>query len=221
MAFFVSNRQMSANSTVGTLKKMKVTNIVLKLVSAVSFVILSAITQAQEAKIPTSSDFNIGEQWEWARINNETKKPQYNFFRRVASENGKKSFVERKKHTQITQTFLGGSPENPSRVWPLKVGHKWVYKNEFTSVVGVSVVTNQSVEVISFEEVTVTAGKFMAYKITYIGTYRNSIGEKELDEGVYNETYWYAPSVKADVKYISENGKDYFYLRELIKYSKD
>ncbi|MFT5521050.1 MAG: hypothetical protein ACI9IA_001650 [Enterobacterales bacterium] len=200
---------------------MKIMNVVLKLVSAITLIVISTITQAQESKIPTSTDFNLGEQWEWARINNQTKKPEYNFFRKVVSKDGEKLFFERKKYNQLTRTFLGGSPKNPSRVWPLKVGNKWDYKNQFVSVVGVSVETSQSVEVLSFEEVTVAAGKFMAYKIAYIGSYINRKEDNSMEEGVYNETYWYAPSVKADVKYISEDGKDYLYRRELIQYSKN
>ena len=193
---------------------MKIMPLILRLVSTVLFVLISAVTQAQESDIPTSIDFEIGEQWEWARINNETKIPEYNFFREVVSKDGKKLFVERKNHLQIAQTFLGGSPKNPSRVWPLKIGNKWDYKDKFTSAVGVDVVTSQSVEVISFEEVTVAAGTFMAFKIAYRGTYSNSTEAT----GIYNETYWYAPAIKADVKYVSEDGKDYYYKRELIKY---
>ena len=190
--------------------------VVFQIVSAVSFVLISTITQAQESEIPTSIDFDVGERWEWARINNETKKPEWNFFRTVVSNDGTKLFSDGENHTQITQTFLGGSSEKPWRVWPIKTGKKWDYENKFTSADGTLVVTSQSVEVLSFEEVTVAAGKFMAYKIAYKGTFSNNRGV-----GVMNETYWYAPSVKADVKYISEDGKDYFYKRELIKYSKN
>ena len=191
-------------------------DVVFRLIGTVSFVLISTITQAQESEIPTSIDFDVGERWEWARINNETKKPEWNFFRTVVSNDGTKLFSDGENHTQITQTFLGGSSEKPWRVWPIKIGKKWDYENKFTSADGTLVVTSQSVEVLSFEEVTVAAGKFMAYKIAYKGTFSNNRGV-----GVMNETYWYAPSVKADVKYISEDGKDYFYKRELIKYSKN
>jgi hypothetical protein len=193
---------------------MKIMVAVFRLASAISFVLISTISQAQESEMPTSIDFDVGERWEWARINNETKKPEWNFFRTVVSQNGTKLFFDGKNNTPITQTFLGGNSEKPSRVWPIKIGKKWDYKNEFTSADGTLVITSQRVEVLSFEEVTVTAGKFMAYKIAYRGTFRNSRGT-----GAMNETYWYAPSLKADVKYISEDGKDYFYQRELITYS--
>lgn len=185
-----------------------------KLLFAVYILLITTISQAQESKIPSDIDFDVGEQWEWARINNDTKKPEYNFFRNVVNKQGKKLFFDGKNYSQITETFLGGSVEKSWRIWPIKVGNKWQYDNKFTSVVGVEAITNQHVEVLDYEEVTVTAGTFMAYKIAYIGTYRNSIGT-----GIYNETYWYAPSIKADVKYISEDGLDYYYKRELISYS--
>ena len=209
---FISNQ--NARSIYGLIKEMKVMNKVFRLVSTLSFVLVCTVARAQESKIPTSIDFDVGERWEWARINNETKKPEWNFFRTVVSKDDTTLFFDGKNHTQITQTFSGGSLDQPWRIWPIKIGNKWDYKNEFTSAVGMLVITSQSAEVLAFEEVTVAAGKFMAFKIAYRGTFQNSKGT-----GTMNETYWYAPSVKADVKYISEDGKDYFYLRELIKHS--
>ena len=73
----------------------------------------------------------------------------------------------------------------------------------------------QDAEVVAQEEVSVPAGKFMAFKIEYRGWYRNSRGSS----GKQNDTYWYAPEVKADVKHIRDDGYN-MYTRELINYKR-
>ena len=172
-----------------------------------------SIAETQETSIPTSNDFEIGERWEWARINNETKLPEWNFFRSIVEKDGTKLFFDGKNHTQITQVFFDGKSRKPWRVWPIKVGRQWEYENEYKQADGTLFAVSQNVEVVSFEEVIVTAGKFMAYKIMYKGSARNSRGTF-----TQNDIYWYAPSIRAYVKFTSEDGKGYFYQRELVKY---
>jgi len=65
--------------------------------------------------------------------------------------------------------------------------------------------------VVAYEEVTVPAGKFMAFKIEHRGWFRNSRGSS----GIQKDTYWYAPDAKADVKHIRDDEYN-MYTRELI-----
>lgn len=53
----------------------------------------------------------------------------------------------------------------------------------------------------------------MAYKIIHKGFYRNSNG----NNGRQNDTFWYSPEAKADVKHLRDDGYN-LYTRELVSY---
>jgi hypothetical protein len=57
--------------------------------------------------------------------------------------------------------------------------------------------------VIGFEKVTVPAGTFDSYKIDCSGYWNNVFGNTA--NGSFSETFWYAPSVKRNVKSYYEN----------------
>jgi hypothetical protein len=66
--------------------------------------------------------------------------------------------------------------------------------------------------VVAYEEVSVPAGKFMAFKIEHDGFVRfGNFSGRMVD------TYWYAPAAMADAKHSRHAGSRYF-TRELVKY---
>ncbi|EAY31332.1 hypothetical protein M23134_04165 [Microscilla marina ATCC 23134] len=106
--------------------------------------------------------------------------------------------------------------DTPYRSWPLKVGKKWKYESKWTNESGEKGITSQDAEVISFEELNLPAGKFMAYKIKYVGYIQNyQVGGK----GKVTDTFWYSPKLKQNIKHIQEGGGGFRYTSELINYT--
>ena len=188
--------------------------IVQSLTAMACFVAVSA-THAQTAEMPKPQEFKVGETWEWRQTDNRTKLEEGKRSRTVIDDEGILKFAS---HTgekfQIAVAFLGRPATKPWRVWPLEIGKKWDHEYEWMrSSDGVKVNTQQTVEVVAYEEVSVPAGKFMAFKIEYRGWYHNSRGNK----GKLQETYWFAPDAKADVKHSFDDGYSQ-YTRELVRY---
>ena len=179
-----------------------------------------AISHAQKAEMPAPTSFNVGDAWEWRQVDNRTKLEEGKPTRTVVKVDGILKFSNGTTNSQISAAFIDGvggyqhSPK-PWRVWPLEVGKKWVFDADWVRSDGVSGNTKQDAEVLAYEEVTVPAGKFMAFKIEYRGWYRNSRG----GSGKQDDTYWYAPDVNADVKHIRDDGFN-MYTRELISYKR-
>ncbi len=190
-------------------------NSVTQCVAAIICLSLSAISQAQTAEMPIPSSFNVGDKWEWRRIDNRTKQEEGKFSRTVVKIDGILQFSDGAKNHQISQEFLGKPSTKPWRVWPLAIGKKWEYEEDWTRDDGATGNTKQNVEVVAYEEVTVPAGKFMAFKIEYKGWYRRNGGRS----GKQNDTYWYAPDAKANVKRTRDDGHN-MYTQELVIYTK-
>ena len=74
---------------------------------------------------------------------------------------------------------------------------------------------SQDVEVLSYQEETVEAGTFLAYKIQYKGKITNSRGYSANAD----EVWLYAPEVKNFIK-LTQIQDDFRYEEELIEYSK-
>lgn len=104
--------------------------------------------------------------------------------------------------------------KTPKYDWPLEVGKKWKFENNWTSQDGTTGNQNQDAEVLSFKEETVEAGTFMAYTIKYTGRTSNSRGYSADEE----EIWLYAPKVKNFIKLIQNQG-EFSYTEELIEYS--
>jgi hypothetical protein len=108
-----------------------------------------------------------------------------------------------------TNPFFNTKSLSPFCEWPLEVGKTWDYKGEF---MGGETSLKQTAKVVAFEDVTVTAGTFKAYKIVYSGwAMRNGRSWNRID------THWYAPSIKADVKSLIDT-PDHQGIVELVSY---
>ena len=175
-------------------------------------------SHAQKAEMPAISAFIAGDTWEWRQVDNRTKMEEKRRTRTTVDVNGKPLFrhSEEVGDSEISLSLLG-TPASMSRIaWPLEVGKKWVFNGNWIRVDGVSGNTKQDAVVTAFEEITVPAGKFMAYKIEYRGWYQTS----RPGSGKQNDTFWYAPEVFAEVKHIRDDGFNQ-YTRELLSYKHD
>lgn len=188
-------------------------NSLLKILAVICFA-GPAASYAQKAEMPAPSIFNAGDTWEWRQIDNRTTLEEGKRTRTVVKVDGTLMFSNGANNSQISQAFIGEPASKPWRVWPLEVGKKWVYDGDWVRADGMRGNTKQDAEVVAYEEVTVPAGKFMAFKINYRGFYRNS-----RSNGKQHDTYWYAPDANADVKHVRDDGGN-MYTRELTIYQR-
>lgn len=190
-------------------------NLVLRFILTIVCILAPALSIGQTAEMPAPNMFNVGEKWEWRRIDSRTKLEEGKFLRKVVKVDGILLFSDGVRNRQISKDFLGDVEAKPFRVWPLAVGKKWEYEENWKRDDGVSGNTKQNVEVTAYEEVEVPAGKFMAYKIEHKGWYNREGGRS----GKQNDVYWYAPDVKAHVKRTRDDGYN-LWTQELTSYEK-
>ena len=189
--------------------------------SFLSVACMSSGVTATEIQRPGIDSYALGESWEWKETLVADSAPDKLLMesfdkREVVLDAGEKKFLK---------TFSGGAKtvaindldasvdETPFRKWPLKVGVKWVHEEDWTSGDGTKGYTKQDVEVTAVEKISVPSGTYSAYKIVHRGIFKNARGT-----GPMNDTYWYVPEMKADVKHINESGGQ-TYTSVLIKYT--
>lgn len=181
-------------------------------------IVVPVLAYAQKAELPDSSAFARGETWEWRQVDTRTKLEETRLRRAVVEVDGAVQFSDGSTNAQISDLLVGGGYEvasEPWRSWPLEVGKKWSFKGDWKRPDGVTGNTKQDVVVLAYEEVTVPAGKFMAYKIEHRGYYSNSKGRN----GRQNDTFWYSPEVRADVRHDRDDGYN-LYTRELVSHQR-
>jgi hypothetical protein len=168
------------------------------------------------SKEPALNDYKIGEKWthHWKRSVQGVIQAEGEDFQEVVAFKGTLGFWNGADTVLVTST-LNQKSDTPFRDWPLEVGKKWKYESNWGNDEGTSGTTSQDAEVVSFEEVAVPAGKFMAYKIEYRGTIVNSRGFN----GEMKDDWWYAPSLKTYIKHVNDDGYG-LYTNELIDHKK-
>jgi len=165
---------------------------------------------------PTLEDYKIGEKWawKWKRSVEGEIRAEGEVSQEVIDFNGDLGFDNGNDTLKIATTLDQKPSETPFYDWPLKKGKKWKYEENWESNDGTKGSTSQDAEVISFEEVLVDAGKFMAYKIEYKGRITTSRGF----DGKMEDVWWYAPALKTFIKHSNDDGEG-LYIKELINYS--
>ena len=166
---------------------------------------------------PTLNDYKIGEKWvwNWKRTVEGEVRAEGEDIQEVVDYNGVLGFWNGVDTVRISAVLNQEQSGTPFRDWPLFVGKKWKYESEWENNEGTKGKTSQDAEVVSFEELNVAAGKFMAYKIEYKGIVTNSRGYK----GEMSDTWWYAPELKTYIKHVNDDGYG-VYTNELTHYSK-
>jgi hypothetical protein len=180
------------------------------------WLVTPAMTLAQKAEAPAPAMFKFGETWQWKQIDNRTNQEVQTSTITVVNMAGQLRFFNGESDESIDGWFRDGwlSPSaKPWRAWPLLVGKKWSVDAQRVRPDGITAKVKQDAEVVAYEEITVAAGRFMAFKIVHRGSYRNSRDSG----GELNDTYWYAPDAKADVRHVRQI-LGHLYTRELISY---
>lgn len=164
---------------------------------------------------PSLNDYTIGEKWTWIEKSVAGEKIRWEGKDRleVVAFNGTLGFWNGTDTVLVSNHLPQEVSQTPFRDWPLQVGKKWKYESEWQNAEGTPMTTSQDVEVVSYGEVTVLAGRFMAYKIDYSGTITNSIG----GSAEIKESFWYAPALKSNIRHIQDDGYG-SYVFELYDY---
>lgn len=152
---------------------------------------------------PTLSDYKIGEKWvwNWKRTVEGEVRAQGEDFQEVVDYRGVLGFWNGVDTIRVSFIIEQQPCSTPFRDWPLYVGKKWKYESEWENNEGTKGKTSQDVDVVSFEPLTVAAGKFKAYKIEYKGIVTNSRGFR----GEMSDTWWYAPALKTYIKHVNKD----------------
>jgi hypothetical protein len=164
---------------------------------------------------PSLNDYRVGEQWTWLEKSVAGEKVRWEGEERleVVDFNGSLGVWNGTDTVLVSSTLTQAPSSTPFRDWPLKVGKKWKYESEWKNAEGTAMITSQDVEVVSYGAVAVLAGRFMAYKIEHKGTFTNS----RSGSGKMNDTYWYAPALKMNIKHVQDDGYG-SYVLELYDY---
>lgn len=168
---------------------------------------------AQSAALPDVSTFKVGELWEWRQIDNRTKLEESRTSTSVIEEKGVRAMMVDGIQRSLEFPFVFEPSSKPWRVWPLEVGKQWQIDVDYVRPDRTTGHLKQDARVVSYEEVTVPAGKFMAFKIEHDGYVHISNGFN----GRLVDTFWYAPAARADVKHMRRVANQDF-TRELVKY---
>ena len=167
---------------------------------------------------PTLADYQAGEKWVW-KYKGVTKEGEVRSdgedTREIVNIDGVLGMTIENDTIPVTDIVKPEDSETPKYDWPLEVGKKWKYENNWTSQDGTTGNQSQDAEILSYQEETVEAGTFMAYTIKYTGKITNSRGYNANEE----EVWLYSPEVKSFIKLTQTQG-DFFYVEELIEYSK-
>ena len=186
-----------------------------------ALVILSACSGSTEPGItqqPTLADYQVGEKWVWKYKGVTTEgevRSDGEDTREIVSVDGVLGMTIGNDTIPVTDIVKADESETPKYDWPLEVGKKWKYENNWTSQDGTTGKQSQDAEIVSYQEETVEGGTFMAYTIKYVGKVTNSRGYSANEE----EVWLYAPAVKNFIKLTQTQG-DFLYVEELIEYSK-
>lgn len=186
-----------------------------------ALIILGACNNPKKSTVtqqPTLADYQVGEKWVWKYKGITTEgevRSDGKDTREIVSIDGVLGMTIGRDTIPVTDIVKPDESETPKYDWPLEVGKKWKYENNWTSQDGTTGNQSQDAEVLSYQEESVEAGKFMAYTIKYTGKTTNSRGYSA-DE---TEVWLYAPAVKNFIKLIQNQG-DFLYEEELIEYSK-
>lgn len=204
------------------MKIMTTLNYATKLALILAFSFFTSCKSNPETTIspkPVLSDYSIGEKWVWKYkgVSGEGEvRSNGTDTKRIVDFNGALGMTSGNDTILVADIVKPTTSKTPRFQWPLQVGKKWKYETEFTSADGSTKGTfSQNAEVVSYKEVTVEAGTFMAYTIEYTGGITNSTGLN-----IKTDDVWvYAPKIKNFI-YMTQIQDGFSYTEELIEYSK-
>jgi hypothetical protein len=175
--------------------------------------LFASASHAQSAAMPDVSTFQVGDRWEWRQFDNRTKLEEAGRSVEVIEDKGFRALIVEGMQRPLDYAYVAEPSSKPWRVWPLAVGKQWPVDVDYVRPDRSTGNLKQDARVVGYEEVTVPAGKFMAFKIEHDGYVRTSTGFN----GRIVDTFWYAPEARADVKHVRRVANSDF-TRELVKY---
>lgn len=173
-----------------------------------------------ETQKPTLADYEIGEKWTWKwqrSVQGEVLGEGIDV-KEVVDYKGELGFYydNTRQDTIKAATIVNRTQsKNPFRDWPLRVGKKWKHIEDWVNEAGDKGRTSRDAEVIAYEEITVKAGTFWAYKIKYEGVMENFAAGGKAES---TDIWWYCPDLKDTIKHTQDDGHG-LYTSELIQYS--
>lgn len=176
----------------------------------VLLVVASAASGIYGAEVADAPRYQIDDTWKFGQVD---------LWRKERTE-GWTNTVESVSDTQVVMAgqdektgkfrsfyTLEGNPVSKSRrtytpympllSFPLIVGKKWEKAYELHKSDGTRTEVSMSVKVVAFEQVTVPAGTFDAFKLKYHAYFKRA-GER--GTGTMESSYWYAPKVKRIIR---------------------
>lgn len=170
---------------------------------------------AQPAELPDEAAFKPGDRWVWREVDNRSRQELGTVSQTVVVDGDRKTMVLSDGRSVPVRAVLVGMPsDKPWRIWPLVPGAVWSHDTTWPRAEGGTSRVRQDAKVVGWEEVVVPAGRFNALRIEYDGFVLTSGGWY----GRITETYWYAPSARADVKLMRKVGNNDF-TRELVSFT--
>lgn len=154
------------------------------------------------AKVAPLPKYHVGDQWvmDWEGTLRKPKVIKVTEKGHVKeNEDGQQRFFD-KGHNLIGRGSDGRIMSNASvkiRGFPYWVGKKWKSNSFFMNNSGREISYSSNFVVEALEEVTVPAGKFMAYKISEERTYDHS-------QRTLSIVRWYSPKTKSHIKRIGD-----------------
>ncbi|XCF07256.1 hypothetical protein ABI125_05225 [Tamlana crocina] len=166
---------------------------------------------------PILSDYSVGEKWIW-KYKGVTAKGEVRSegrdTREIIEVNGELHITIGKDMIPVSEIVKPEESKTPKYDWPLKVGKKWIYEENWTSQDGTTGNQQLNAEILYYKEEKVDAGTFMAFTIHYNGKITNS----RCYNAVVDEIWLYAPKVKNFIK-LTQKQDDFVYNEELVEYS--
>jgi hypothetical protein len=197
------------------MKKMRIQFLIL--LSVIILCACSGLTNSDITQQPPLADYQVGEKWVWkykgVTTDGEVRSDGTDTRMIVRMDEGLGMTIGNDT-IPLTDIVKPDESKTPKYDWPLQVGKKWKYENNWTSQDGTTGSQSQNAEVLSYQKETVEAGTFMAYTIKYTGKTTNSRGYNADEE----EVWLYAPAVKNFIK-LTQSQSDFLYVEELIEYS--
>ena len=193
-------------------------NQILILLALVTLSACNDATKSSTTNQPTLADYKVGEKWVWKYKGVTTEgeiRSDGEDTREIVSVDGVLGMTIENDTIPVTDIVKPEDSKTPKYDWPLEMGKKWKFENNWTSQDGTTGNQSQDAEILSYQEETVEAGTFMAYTIKYTGKITNSRGYNADEE----EVWLYAPALKTFIKLTQTQG-DFLYVEELIEYSK-
>lgn len=128
--------------------------------------------KAEPTARPTIEDYQIGEKWVWkykgVTTAGEVRSDGTDTRMIVRMDEGLGMTIGNDT-IPLAEIVKPDESKTPKYDWPLEIGKKWKYENNWTSQDGTTGSQWHNAEVLSYKEETVEAGTFMAYTIKYTG----------------------------------------------------